>query len=348
MFGNSMSVLPGIGHGHLNSPGWRKHHAGAAAQQALQTTGVSQSAYGNAGANDIWTRLNGSVASLRTQLEELGTNTPAGDIGASASVTGAQLINKQRGVMEIHTQEGDVVTLSFSARTAVTYSSAQVSDGTTQISSSELTVASRSRLSVQVEGDLNAEELTAIDDLVDQVSQLTDAFFAGDVDAALAQATRFSYDGTQLADYTIDLKFKQSFYGYTAAAMPATTAPANESATPDTTASADEPASENSAVDGATITPAEETTAPVAAESPSEAPSEATPDAGTGSSLSLLEYREKVRASFGEHGGNAWLGLSYELKVKLLVTSIQQSAPAGEVSDAAADGLTAYLNAPAA
>lgn len=345
MFGNSKNALSGIGYGRLNAPGWRKQHP--AGVNAQQSAGASQQSARRAGANDIWTSLSASATSLRTQLEGLGARTPLGEMGSSASVTGAQLIDKQRGAMEIHTQEGDVVTLNFSARTAVTYSSAQVSDGTTQISSSELAVASRSRLSVQVEGDLNAEELTALDDLVDQVNQLTDAFFAGDVDAALTQATSFSYDGTQLADYTIDLKFKQSFYGYTAA-MPATTAPVNEPATPGTTASADEPTSENGAADGATIAPAEETTAPVAAESPSEAPSETTPDAGTGSSLSLLEYREKVRASFSEHGGDAWLGLSYELKVKLLVSSIQQSAPVGEVSDAAADGLNTYLNAPAA
>lgn len=341
---------PGLSHSNmgLGGPGWRRHHGAddAASVGGATSTHTATSTSTNT-IGDALGSLSDSIAAMRSQLDSLATSFAFPD--SSASVSAAQLINRQKGVMEIHTLEGDTVTLRFSARTAVNYSSAQANvDGTT-VSSSALDVSSRSRVSLQVEGDLNDEELAAINALVGQVNDLTDTFFDGNVDEALSQAMSLTYDSSQLADYSLRLKLRQSFEGYSAALLPAastTPAPTESTGTPAPTEAAPVAstpvASETPApvVDAGAVEPA--VGAGESAETPATTETPADTGTATGGTLTLAEFAAKVRMSFTMRDGDSRIGLSYDLKVKLLVTSIQQAAPQA-VDDAVASALTQQL-----
>lgn len=289
----------------------------------------------------ILSNLSSSISSLRSQLESLSTSrdlpTDSPAVGSgdfSVSAMGAQIINKQRGELQIHTQDGDVVTLKFSSKVGVSIEGQQLSDGTSTLTSTSLDMSSRSRIAVSVEGDLSDAELAAINDLVDKVGELTNEFFSGDMASVLAQAMSLSYDTSQLADYSLDLSLKQSVRTYAYAMQwspPITidTSQANNEAT-SPAAATEEPA----AADAAVAAPA--TTASVAtpetAESSTPAVPVSTDAAPTGSDSTatqiVAQFVASVRSSLRMTASDASLGMSYEFKTKLLISSITHSAPA--------------------
>lgn len=146
--------------------------------------------------------------------------------------TGARLISKAKGTLEIHTQEGDTIQLDFSSRTAIGVHNLQASDGITQVSGTDFHAFSKSRVTLSVQGNLNADELQAVQDLVGQINQLASGFFSGDASAPLSG---LNFDGTQLADYSLNLALKQRFAAY---GLSLSLPPAAE------TAAASEPASD--------------------------------------------------------------------------------------------------------
>jgi hypothetical protein len=293
----------------------------------------------------ILSNLSSSISSLRSQLESLSTsqNLPADGSGdVSASALGAQIINKQRGELQIHTQDGDVVTLKFSGKVAVRMDGEQISDGDTALTNTSLDVRSRSKIAVSVEGDLSDEELAAINDLVDKVGNLTSEFFSGDMENVLTQAMSLSYDTSVLADYSLDLSLRQSVRTYAYAALwsppkPVATAPAP-------VATADEPvAPEEAAADEVVATPVETSTEAVVTPVSTEASTavelaDSTDGAPTNSRTAahiVADFVAKVRSSFHMTATDTSLGMSYEFKAKLLISNIAENAPVEATPDSA-------------
>lgn len=170
--------------------------------------------------------LDAAVSQLRDQLQALFSAylSNAGSIqgGTNATVTGAKLISNAKGVLEIRTQEGDVIRLTFTSKNALTVQDLRANNGTTQFSGMDSQSFSKSRVTISVQGDLNADELQAVQDLVGQVNQLADGFFSGDINAALSQAGGLSFDGSQLSDYSLHLALERTFevYGLSLSALP--------------------------------------------------------------------------------------------------------------------------------
>lgn len=235
---------------------------GDAANGAIQQTAQALQPAGSGAASDLET----AVTQIRDQLQSLFStflsNADSTQGGTSATATGAKLISNTRGMLEIHTQEGDTITLNFASKSAVSVQDLQAGDGTTQLSGTDIQAFSKSRVTISVQGDLNADELKAVQDLVGQVNQLADGFFSGDINAALSQAGGLSFDGSQLADYSLNLALKQTFeaYGLSLSLPP----PAAESQTPATDGS--------NAAGIASDTPSTDPTAPVAEASPAATP----------------------------------------------------------------------------
>jgi CMP-2-keto-3-deoxyoctulosonic acid synthetase len=174
--------------------------------------------------------IDAAATQIRAQLDTLYTtflananiSSNTAPSGANVVTSGATLISKAKGELLIHTLEGDTVTLRFASKSGVSLYDFQASDGTTQLSGAEFKAFSRDRVTINVQGDLNANEVQAIQDLIDQVKQLADGFFAGDIGAALS-APSLSLDSTQLADYSLHLALRQTFeaYGLLLSAPPA-------------------------------------------------------------------------------------------------------------------------------
>ncbi len=221
-----------------------------AANSAIQQT--SQDLAGGNAANSS-TSLSDAVAQIQGQLQSLfsayldQSNTSQG--ADSVAATGAKLISNAKGVLEIHTQEGDTITLGFASKTGATVQSLQASSGGTQLSGNEIQAFSQNRVTISVQGDLNAGEMQAVQDLVGQVNQLANQFFGGDASAALSQAGSLNFDGSQLTDYSLHLALKQTFeaYGLNLVQTPAVT----DEQTP---AAANDPAPSTPAANDSTAT----------------------------------------------------------------------------------------------
>ncbi len=222
---------------------------------------------------------------LQTRLQSLMTG-----LGAGGSVAAqATLVQKEKMTLEIRTAEGDIVKLTLRARSATTaiFAAGSAVDGSATAGVANVTTINSTRLSVDVEGNINAAEAAAIGDVLNQVETLADQFFAGDITQAFASAAALHMDSTQLASVALRLKFKESFSA-AALARPAPavpTAPAPVSADPIATTPAPlapDPALAPAPADASAATPP--ATASVPAPAPAPTPT-ATPAPTIGSIL---------------------------------------------------------------
>ncbi len=112
---------------------------------------------------------------------------------------------------ELVTEEGDVVTIQASAAQAYSanarYYSGQSAAGDDKFSQLKFSdqALSASQFSFEVEGDLNTDELTAINDLLNDVTNLASVFYGGDIDGAYEQALALGYDDEQISSFSLNL-----------------------------------------------------------------------------------------------------------------------------------------------
>jgi hypothetical protein len=185
--------------------------AGAAIQQTAQALPAGNNAEGSASLDTAISQINDQLQSLYSAFL---ANSDSVQGGGSVTATGAKLISNAQGELQIHTLEGDTVTLSFASKSGASIQNIQAGNGNAQLSSTDVQAFTSNRVTISVQGDLNANELQAVQDLVGQVNQLAAGFFGGDVNAALSQASSLNFDNSQLTDYSLHLALKQTFAAY--------------------------------------------------------------------------------------------------------------------------------------
>lgn len=126
----------------------------------------------------------------------------------SASSFSVESTSKQRSTIQIRTQEGDIVKFDLRRIERLSASDIAVQTESGSASLTEVSVSSRSRLVLKVEGDLNDAELEAIRNVFAQAEQLAEEFFAGDLNAALEVVAALEFDTSQLA--RVSMKFRSS------------------------------------------------------------------------------------------------------------------------------------------
>jgi hypothetical protein len=267
----------------------------------------------------------------------------------------------ERAGLYIVTQEGDVVRLRIKVRDAMDATASSSTDSSTDSGTevAQLAVDARSsvKISFHVDGDLNADELAAIRNVVEQVGALADQFFGGDVPAAFAAAKDLNIDGAQLAKVGLRLSVRQSVtYSGPALAVAAKPAPAPEqtpalpvSTPPSSSAGNDTPspvAAEPvaSAPDASTSTadvPAVTDDAPTPP-STDAAPTTATPAATSvaGSALATIaDFLHQLLGALGAPAtsadGASQLSVSLSLKLRIFAATV---AHLTIVAPPAADG----------
>lgn len=140
-----------------------------------------------------------------SEIEEEAASTAV----SSASALAVDTSTKQRSVIKIRTQEGDLVRLSLRQVSDLTASSAEVVDGNFMAQSTEVEYSSSSRMFVRVQGDLNEAEMGAIQNVLAQAQEMADAFYGGDIGAAFASASGFEFDTEQLARVKMRFRMQQ-------------------------------------------------------------------------------------------------------------------------------------------
>ena len=112
------------------------------------------------------------------------------------------LQESEQGSISIKTRDGDDINISFGSTTTLAQSQSSTDNGY----SSETSYSRSQSFSIEVNGDLDDDELKAINSLVEDISGLADEFFNGDVQKAFEQATELGFDAGQIAQFSLDFK----------------------------------------------------------------------------------------------------------------------------------------------
>lgn len=107
------------------------------------------------------------------------------------------------------TQEGDTIQIKIKNQASMMLDGGELQPGDTLVSQLRLESKESSKLSLVVNGDLNADEMRAIGGVIEQVSAIAQDFFAGNVSDAFATAERFDIDGTQLANAAVGMHMEE-------------------------------------------------------------------------------------------------------------------------------------------
>ncbi|MEM9333308.1 MAG: hypothetical protein AAGA33_00555 [Pseudomonadota bacterium] len=131
----------------------------------------------------------------------------ARNTASSASFLSADSVLKQRSSIRIRTQEGDLVTLDLRRRESFSAEDVAIQANNGSFTSTDVSVSSRSRLVFSVQGDINEQELAAIQGVFEQAEAIAADFFGGDLARAFDAASGLSYDAEQLS--RVSLKFRE-------------------------------------------------------------------------------------------------------------------------------------------
>lgn len=171
--------------------------------------------------------LNGTIADdvnetaklTRDALDELDPSRVRDqiDVGGGAAMTAGMSIAERYSSassfeMQLRTQDGDEITVSFGQRSEFSASAAAYADSDgNRAAAFSMSRTEEVGYSFSVKGNLSEDEMTAIRDLVRDVNQMADDFFGGDVQKALDQAGDMSFDGSQLASMELSMSQTQQY-----------------------------------------------------------------------------------------------------------------------------------------
>lgn len=109
---------------------------------------------------------------------------------------------KASSEFSLTTQDGDVVNISFSTKQSFAAAiSSSLGEGQFDASARQI-----DRFNLSVDGELDDGELAAIEDLLGQLSEVSQKFFEGDVLSAFESALAVGFDGSEIAEFSLDLR----------------------------------------------------------------------------------------------------------------------------------------------
>ena len=293
--------------------------------------------------DDDVAELDNVVARVDDGLDELDRDT-AVNRESSASVLAVDTRTKQRSIIRIRTQEGDIVRFDLKQVEGMSATDVAVSNENGSPTSTEIALSSRSRMALRVQGDLNESELAAITSVFEQAETIANEFFDGDIGAAFNLSQGFEFDAEQLA--RVNLRFRMRQVTNVSYAE-VTQRPAIEAAEPAPVPQP--PAADAVPAAAAPVTDAVATQAVddvVASETPVEPTPESTPLTDTSTLAGFFDLVSNFLRSIGDgfadsSGGSTRLHYSESFKLELLRTVIHASAPAE--SDNAASNADAII-----
>jgi hypothetical protein len=139
----------------------------------------------------------------------------------------------ERTTLFITTQEGDTVQLKIKSRESGALETAEFEAGDQLVSELTLKAESSTKISFVVNGNLSADELTAIQSVIEQAGALAQDFFDGDLPSAFAAAEALNVDAAQLATVGLKMSFREQLtYSQFGSSRPVAATPPSTAATP--------------------------------------------------------------------------------------------------------------------
>lgn len=106
---------------------------------------------------------------------------------------------------ELTTKEGDKVTIKAATSEGLAIEAGRAGRGNNSVSALNASYSASQSFSLSIEGELNEDELSAINDLLGRVNDLAGQFFAGNLDTAFDQAMNLGYDAEQIGGFSLNL-----------------------------------------------------------------------------------------------------------------------------------------------
>lgn len=156
--------------------------------------------------NATYDKIQSGLKSLQNSL----SGTPVSASGGALAASSTRLVAQAETFdMQITTRDGDRLSVSIAKASAdwSKSSAALASDGsgTVAVSQSESGSIRIGVWQVQVDGELDEDEITALKKLFTQVQDISDKFYAGDLSGAFDRALKLDMDGSQLASLSLRL-----------------------------------------------------------------------------------------------------------------------------------------------
>jgi len=118
--------------------------------------------------------------------------------------------------LDVMTKEGDKVSIRFNSEASQTKSLGAYSDDNSSAVSYGIERNASSNYSFSVEGDLNDDELEALQSLIQDINLIAEDFYSGDVQEAFEQATELEMDKSQLMNLNVTMTQSASYSAVTA------------------------------------------------------------------------------------------------------------------------------------
>lgn len=164
--------------------------------------------------------LNDETAATIEQTEDLTFEALAGLAPGSVetapsrqvSLSAAERYSKSESFsLNVMTKEGDKVTIKFDSSATETTSLGYYSDDDASAVSFGVDRTDSSNYQFSVKGDLNEDELEALQTLIQDINLIADDFFSGDVQDAFEQAAELEMDKSQLMNLNVNMSQSVSY-----------------------------------------------------------------------------------------------------------------------------------------
>lgn len=194
--------------------------------QALYDSAVKGVEQGFKEAKEILSNLdmlNGAVADQVQATEEATFEALAGlsptqkeqGVTGTRTLSGAERYAQAEELqLELRTRDGDIVQISFGKSEEVEAGYAIAEDGQgNRAQVLDIGRKEQTGYSFTVKGDLSVEEIDAIQSLVQDVGEVANEFFSGDVQEAFEQVSDISFDSSQLSAMNLHMSQSQQYSG---------------------------------------------------------------------------------------------------------------------------------------
>lgn len=164
--------------------------------------------------------LNDETAATIEQTQDLTFEALAGLAPGSVetapsrqvSLSAAERYSKSESFsLNVMTKEGDKVTIKFDSSATETTSLGYYSDDDASAVSFGVDRTDSSNYQFSVKGDLNEDELEALQTLIQDINLIADDFFSGDVQDAFEQAAELEMDKSQLMNLNVNMSQSVSY-----------------------------------------------------------------------------------------------------------------------------------------
>lgn len=131
---------------------------------------------------------------------------PAPALRAQSQYFSYEAAQRNSFSFSVTTQDGDTVTIQSSAlRSMFQESLTQTNSSRGSLEYSQYGYGEEYQFALQVDGELDSDEMKALTELLSQVNDLAEDFFAGDVTAAFDAALSLGYDDSEISSFALNL-----------------------------------------------------------------------------------------------------------------------------------------------